>query len=211
MNLYFVIDTDTYAGNFERELCAYITGVVGECGVGQGIADKLDGNSAVEKIETYIGTEPDEHGCWRPCKIYPTPGWLNNGFGFEFRNGNEELAKKEYVTSCIEQAQSELRMYAHMPEYAQARFNEWMNQANDPDSMRSYPAYMSVAIVLDEEPPDEIIARMKERAKEFADIARTGDTKQIGARMNVGGFNITGFRLVREKTVTTETQYDLGD
>ncbi|KKK83825.1 hypothetical protein LCGC14_2789530, partial [marine sediment metagenome] len=30
----FIIDTDSYAGNFEREMCAYITGRVGECGVG---------------------------------------------------------------------------------------------------------------------------------------------------------------------------------
>ncbi len=29
----FVIDTDTYAGNFEREMCAYVTGQIGECEV----------------------------------------------------------------------------------------------------------------------------------------------------------------------------------
>jgi hypothetical protein len=36
--LLFVVDTDTYAGNFEREMCAYITGQVGECEVGEEIA-----------------------------------------------------------------------------------------------------------------------------------------------------------------------------
>lgn len=30
----FVIDTDAYAGNFEREMCAYMTGHVGDCAVG---------------------------------------------------------------------------------------------------------------------------------------------------------------------------------
>ena len=31
----FVIDTDIYAGNFERQMCAYITGQIGECEVGK--------------------------------------------------------------------------------------------------------------------------------------------------------------------------------
>jgi hypothetical protein len=30
----FVIATDSYAGNFERDMCAYVTGRIGECGVG---------------------------------------------------------------------------------------------------------------------------------------------------------------------------------
>lgn len=33
-----VADTNQYAGNFERELCAYITGQYGECSVGADIA-----------------------------------------------------------------------------------------------------------------------------------------------------------------------------
>ena len=32
---YFVVDTDTYAGNFEREMCAFMTGITGACGVGK--------------------------------------------------------------------------------------------------------------------------------------------------------------------------------
>ena len=35
-----IIDTDTYAGNFERELCAYVTGIVRDCEVGIEIAEK---------------------------------------------------------------------------------------------------------------------------------------------------------------------------
>ena len=30
-----IIDTDEYSGNFEREMCAYCTGQVGECEVGE--------------------------------------------------------------------------------------------------------------------------------------------------------------------------------
>ena len=37
MNNYygFIVDTDSYAGNFEREMCAYMTGHIGECSVGE--------------------------------------------------------------------------------------------------------------------------------------------------------------------------------
>ena len=34
----FVIDTNAYAGSFEREMCAYVTGQFGECDVGEEIA-----------------------------------------------------------------------------------------------------------------------------------------------------------------------------
>jgi hypothetical protein len=29
----------------------------------------------------YIGGRHDDHGVWRPCQIYPTPGWGNDGMG----------------------------------------------------------------------------------------------------------------------------------
>ena len=35
----FVIDTDSYSGNFEREMCAYCTGQIGDCEVGIEHAD----------------------------------------------------------------------------------------------------------------------------------------------------------------------------
>ena len=31
----FIIHTDSYAGAFEREICAHITGLVGDCEVGE--------------------------------------------------------------------------------------------------------------------------------------------------------------------------------
>jgi hypothetical protein len=34
----FIIDTDSYAGDFERELCGFITGHYGDCEVGMAMA-----------------------------------------------------------------------------------------------------------------------------------------------------------------------------
>jgi len=93
--MYFVIDTDKYSGNFERELCAYITGQTGDCGVGQKIKEHVYSTIPKDKIDTFenlIGVEPDEHGCYRPVKIYTTPGIYNNGMGFHYKEGEENKA-----------------------------------------------------------------------------------------------------------------------
>ncbi len=64
----FVVDTDTYAGNFERYMCAYMTGIVGGCGVG----DKYVDESIEEKFKIEIAQVCDDNGCYRPCSITGT-------------------------------------------------------------------------------------------------------------------------------------------
>ncbi len=67
----FVIKTDCYAGNFERQMCGYLTGVVGDCGVGgqqQGEFDRVYPNR--RDFEEIIGSFPDDHGCHRPATIW---------------------------------------------------------------------------------------------------------------------------------------------
>jgi len=62
-----VIDTDQYAGNFEREMCAFLTGHTGDCGVGDNyITEDLD-----DDLFGNVISVPDEHGCYRPVSIYP--------------------------------------------------------------------------------------------------------------------------------------------
>lgn len=71
-----IINTNEYAGNFERELTAYCTGQVGECDVGEDEAALF-----VKELGVEYGTEsdpfwdaidirPDEHGCYRPCEAF---------------------------------------------------------------------------------------------------------------------------------------------
>lgn len=81
-----IIDTEMYAGNFEREMVAYVTGEVGECGVGTDAAEVAQEELPAEArawFEMNIVQTSDEHGCWRPASIAPTPGWSNNGHGKE--------------------------------------------------------------------------------------------------------------------------------
>lgn len=74
-----VLSTNFYAGNFERQLTAYCTGQVGECGVGEAMTDlfvidmKLDKDDLDTEKDPFwdiIVHIPDERGCPRPCSIY---------------------------------------------------------------------------------------------------------------------------------------------
>lgn len=63
-----IINTNQYAGNFEREMCAYVTGQVGDCGVGEEmIVDYPNDEYLFEELVLQV---PDEHGCYRPCSIW---------------------------------------------------------------------------------------------------------------------------------------------
>ncbi len=76
----FIIATDSYTGNFEREMCAYTTGAVGECGVGgenaQLFRDELmpgadEYDPTLFEVDDHINAhELDEHGCGRPTSIW---------------------------------------------------------------------------------------------------------------------------------------------
>ena len=87
----FIIDTDKYAGNFERQMGAYITGQIGECEVGKEQAQiaKREIPQVVAQLEDLVDQVPDEHGCHRPVSIFPNPRYGNDG------NGNHALLTAE--------------------------------------------------------------------------------------------------------------------
>ena len=64
-NYSIVIKTNQYAGNFERELCAHLTGIVGECEVGEEYVDE----SITEIFEQSIDTPADDNGTRRPVSL----------------------------------------------------------------------------------------------------------------------------------------------
>jgi hypothetical protein len=60
-----IIETDSYTGNFERELCAHLTGTVGECNVGNEFVDE----EITEKFDGFMQWVGDEYGCYRPTSL----------------------------------------------------------------------------------------------------------------------------------------------
>jgi hypothetical protein len=60
-----VVKTNQYAGNFERELCAHLTGIVGECEVGEEYVDE----TVTPIFEEFISQVPDDNGTRRPVGL----------------------------------------------------------------------------------------------------------------------------------------------
>ncbi len=197
-----VIDTNKYSGNFERDMCAYATGQVGECGVGDNQAEiaRREIPEMVGKIEEIIVQIPDEHGCHRPCEIYPTPGWFNSGLGGEFREGQEVEALKHYkkaTRKCFEEQIKRLKSYKakdgwtdEIKERDKKRHLERIAEADALEEPPKFPAYMSVAIYFNKKPSQEIIDVVKRRSAEFAKKEK---------------IIISGYRLIEQKTSLTET------
>lgn len=93
-----VIQTNQYAGNFERELCAHVTGHIGECGVGSNLVDPV----IEEMFEGVILQIPDDHGCYRPVSIYDGDGSKYNSLVIFF----EERPTKEMIDIIKERAET---------------------------------------------------------------------------------------------------------
>jgi hypothetical protein len=63
-----VIDTDQYAGNFGRNMTAFLVGKIGECRVGEELVEKLSVN-----FDNVIGVVSESNGCRRPTVICIEP------------------------------------------------------------------------------------------------------------------------------------------
>jgi hypothetical protein len=165
----FVIDTEQYAGNFERPLCAWCTGQVGECGVGQREADDFRATHP-DMAEAFIGLveqfDRDGRGCLRPVCLVDTPGWLNNGLGLNYQDTQEQ---RKMALDCFFRDMNAIDPNGVTPQVAALK-----------EPLR-YPAYLSVGIGFRRLPSDGILELMRQRAAIYADL---------------NSLVITGFRLL---------------
>lgn len=162
----FVIDTDQYAGNFEREMGSYLTGKVRKYfpGISKILADMYKQETSdphATRFTKILGKhEPDlEHGS-SYVDSWETPGWFNNGEGGEFRDGQEAEALEHHKKYCLKEA-SVVREWDTDGSSKQT----WLDRADEP--LFKWPAGMSVAIAFTEKPIVEQIKVLKERAKGF--------------------------------------------
>lgn len=187
----FIIDTNKYSGNFERELCAFVTGHIGDCGVGEKEALEYQSEFSMIPGVKQVDDE-DQTSIYRPVSIYPTEDVWNNGLGFHFQDGEEEQAlleyrkyTQEYYGKLIE------RVEGHRGKNIQSwtdatidreivRYTDTINKAMSQAEVAKYPAYQSVIIYFDALPKKETIEFMKERAYQFGKI---------------NDIHITGFRF----------------
>jgi len=186
------IDTTDYSGNFEREMCAFLTGVVGDCCVGDELTEEAleeIPERELEWITTHIVHESDEHGLARPTSIWTTPGWYCNGMGGHYRDdpSTEAQAAIDLYKSLEAYHGAQLKMAndrlesgdfeaendrgawtKEACEQTKKRIEAVLNEAKQKKAPHKWPAYLSVAIFFDEIPPKEVMDVLIERAKLFA-------------------------------------------
>lgn len=165
-----VVDTNMYSGAFERELCAYLTGQIGECGVGSHIATGESNN--IKHIQWWVehalyldeDSDPDEHKCYRPVSIFLNPRYYNNGYGHHF-------LIKDYRTGP------------------------------------TFPAYNSVAIFVNNIPPNEVMEEFKERVAFIEKNMHTimSNSMQSFNNKQYNHLKFEGIRIIKRTTEVCET------
>lgn len=180
----FIIDTNRYAGNFEREMCAFMTGMIGDCEVGYEYAERFleDYDHELD----FVTDKADESGCYRPVQIYPTPGLWNNGMGFAFTEGQEELALEKYKESMISYITQNLNRLSPSQKTPDAikEAEDKIQACKEKTVVDKWDAFHSVLIHVHREPTPEEIQFLNERAELFA---------------KEKGIEITGYRLLLEE------------
>lgn len=150
----FVVDTDSYAGNFERPLVAYISGHVGDCGVGDTeaeIATQELSSEVADWLDNNVTCVNDD-GCSRPAAIWPTPGWFNDGLGDHFKDDHDWAGVVRRYNDKVTRGSYSDDHKADLIERGPGR----------------YPACQSVAMYLLEAPPANVFAVLCERALKYA-------------------------------------------
>ena len=208
----FIVDTEQYAGGFERELAAYMTGQVAECGMGQEFADRFMAETPPRyrpDFDNLVVFVPDENGFYRPSTLEPTPGWFCNPAGQHFRIGEEKKALKAYkqheqnrISKQIARLKS-FRSSSGCTKQDKEINEEILEQSkllrkvkNTKVLNERRPAYLSVGIFFVLRPTAKLISFLKTRAARF-NMARHDSRFARDNDLFMPPITITGYRLVK--------------
>jgi hypothetical protein len=215
-----IIDTDQYSGNFEREMASYCTGLEFPRGE-EYIMDDIQHADWWEEHVYLYSADSDDYP--EGCSIWQTPGFYNNGMGWHYVDTpeNRELAKVKCRESMVEyharrKATVEERLRTGNFEEENGR-GAWTKEACE-RTLKSIetsianaggfvmsPAYQSVAIFSDEQPPPEVIEEVKARAHNFNAVWQ----QKYAPWAQATPVTVTGFRMISIETATTETEIDV--
>jgi hypothetical protein len=203
-----VIDTEQSAGNFERLMCAYITGEIGDCEVGDHIAAKYGSEiHSREWWKKHIVRAPDDKDCYRPTSIHITPGWFNHGMGKCYPDGFDEAvalqernrAHQDYYGKWIARDRQRLEAYDTGIDRSFSRDTVEQSLKRHEDTLaarlsepfKRHGAYLSVAIFVDEFPPADVLDELIERAEAFG-----RDPAGVAGWEYLEPITVTGFRKI---------------
>lgn len=197
----FVVDTDSYAGGFERQLCAFATGSLGDCRVGKEEAEIMQSQypDSYQEFADIILQVADENQVFRPNSIWPTPGYYTDGLGGVYTDADDpEMVLQRFLETMRQDVQKKIEYYdKRIAEGVKGferdkRFAMERLQRAEKDGPGRFRCYHSVAIFFKTRPSLEQIEFLKERAKIYADAPSSSWVKP---------FQISGFRLVDYKVI----------
>ncbi len=182
-----VIDTNSYSGNFERQLAGYCTGVW-DRERAHGDAEAADAKKAnpslVAVIEAKSTTvQHNEYGQVSNT-IRATPGRLNNGAGYHYDAGDDpKIAREKSKQFMREYHAGQIKMCEDRltnRDFETGRPGSWTKEAcertlesarqsiKNAGNFVGFPAYESVAMFFHTPLSDEEMDFVKQRAYEYA-------------------------------------------
>lgn len=219
----FIVDTNSYAGNFEREMCAYLTGKIGECEVGWELAEIFEKeNTDNISFDNIRSIKDKDDSCTRPCSTEITPGWFNDGLGNYYKENDyceRDVLKKYYETVRdyntklilnIERTKVRLENGEEVSNWTIdycsrdiLNYQKKIKEAENLKKINKYAAYNSVVIFFKTKPSKVQIDLMKSRAIKFKE-----NLQILGSYTadNIKEFEIEGFRLIKKETTETEIE-----
>jgi hypothetical protein len=183
----FVIDTNSYSGNFETDLFLFCT---------EQDEDMSGGNDLVDNLMR-VSLCTDDYPTQESYSIWTTPGYFNNGFGMEYREDNEE-EKTKAMNHAIEQFENMKTDNVH-PDYRDAHISHCQTfiDAIRNGSSPLFFAAQSVGIFFSVKPLPEQITLLKERALKFVESWKQNGNEN--KPLVITGFRLLHFNLVEEK------------
>lgn len=165
-----VIDTNTYAGNFERELCAWLT-AQDSLGFAAALAERAREELPPELVQwcdENIRRREDNRGNARPVSIRPTPGWFTHHLDVAraYQDGHDpKKVRKDFERKAQKRADRMRGVYED-PEVGEREAEEFL-QWHLKEGPGQFPAFLSAEIYLADRPPKEFLPIWKERAHQF--------------------------------------------
>ena len=160
----FIVDTQNHAGSFERQLVAYLTGQVGECGVGSEEAKLAKEDGVPLWFKDHVLHLPDaERGYIRPASIWPTPGWFNDGMGGVYPDGTDPKAVEETYLKAIQDYADQ--MYPGKGQQSEAQREARTKFVSEHKTYGRWPAYLSVAVAFKTRPSRKTLDLLRHRAE----------------------------------------------
>jgi hypothetical protein len=186
MHYILCLDTDHYAGNFERETTAFATGQVGDCNVGLEFVEEFLGDPTTKPFHKEIqdkillldvaGDHSFSHYC--PTGLETTPGYVNDGMGHVYKQDAKisptpeqtevyRQSHRDYDLPHIESAKRRLALGVNGWTQEHIDKMEERLQEKSAATITWFPAFHSVGIFFSRKPSKALINFIVERVQKF--------------------------------------------